>query len=79
MSYKILFLAFVVIGASSTLGAVVDFSDAMIMAMVFPNMIGLFFLYPKAKEELHKYLQAIRESKKKKIAMHKTPQAPLEV
>jgi AGCS family alanine or glycine:cation symporter len=64
LSYKLLFLAFVVIGASATLGAVIQFSDAMILAMVFPNMIGLFFLFPKVKEELNKYLKAIRESKK---------------
>jgi AGCS family alanine or glycine:cation symporter len=64
LSYKILFLAFVVIGASASLGAVIQFSDAMILAMVFPNMIGLFFLFPKVKEELNKYLKAIRESKK---------------
>ena len=36
-----------------------DISDAMILALVFPNMIGLFFLYPKVKEELNRYLSAI--------------------
>src|SRR5690606_29121568 len=66
LSYKLLFLAFVVIGASATLGAVIQFSDAMILAMVFPNMIGLFFLFPKVKEELNKYLLAIKNSKIKK-------------
>ena len=66
LSYKLLFLAFVVIGASATLGAVIQFSDAMILAMVFPNMIGLFFLFPKVKEELNKYLAAIKNSNKKK-------------
>lgn len=65
LSYKFLFLAFVVIGASVSLSAVTDFSDAMILAMVFPNMVGLLFLFPKVKEELNKYLKAIRESKKK--------------
>lgn len=64
LSYKLLFLAFVVIGASATLGAVIQFSDAMILAMVFPNMIGLFFLFPKVKEELNRYLKAIKASKK---------------
>jgi alanine or glycine:cation symporter, AGCS family len=64
LSYKLLFLAFVVIGASATLNAVISFSDAMILAMVFPNMIGLFFLYPKVKQELNRYLSAIRASKK---------------
>jgi alanine or glycine:cation symporter, AGCS family len=39
--------------------AVFDFSDAMILALVFPNMIGLFILFPKVKEELIRYLKAI--------------------
>jgi alanine or glycine:cation symporter, AGCS family len=65
LSYKILFLLFVVIGASISLSAVTDFSDAMILAMVFPNMIGLLFLFPKVKEEMNRYLKAIRESRKK--------------
>jgi AGCS family alanine or glycine:cation symporter len=60
MTYKVLFLIFVVIGASVTLEAVFKFSDAMILGLVFPNMIGLFFLYPKVKEELDKYLDAVK-------------------
>lgn len=64
LSYKFLFLAFIVIGASVSLTAVTDFSDAMILAMVFPNMIGLLFLFPKVKEELNRYLKAIRDYKK---------------
>jgi AGCS family alanine or glycine:cation symporter len=36
------------------------FSDAMIFAMVFPNMIGLYFLFPVVKKELNRYLAAIR-------------------
>jgi AGCS family alanine or glycine:cation symporter len=63
LSYKLLFLAFVVIGASATLNAVISFSDAMILAMVFPNMIGLFFLFPKVKQELDRYLSAIKGTK----------------
>jgi AGCS family alanine or glycine:cation symporter len=59
LTFKLLFLIFVVIGAAASLGAVIDFSDAMIFAMVFPNMIGLFFLFPKVKEELSRYLKAI--------------------
>ncbi|HZF66107.1 MAG TPA: alanine:cation symporter family protein, partial [Chitinophagaceae bacterium] len=64
LSYKVLFLLFVIIGASATLDAVVRFSDAMILAMVFPNMIGLLFLFPKVREELNRYLTAIRAPKK---------------
>jgi AGCS family alanine or glycine:cation symporter len=63
LTYKVLFLIFVVIGAAASLQSVIDFSDAMIFAMVFPNMIGLFFLFPKVKEELTRYLAAIKSSK----------------
>ncbi|MBE7629058.1 alanine/glycine:cation symporter family protein [Tenacibaculum piscium] len=59
-AYKILFCLFVIIGSAASLGAVTDFSDAMIFAMAVPNVIGLFFLYPKVKEELTKYLSAIK-------------------
>jgi AGCS family alanine or glycine:cation symporter len=58
--YKILFLLFVVIGAAATLDAVIKFSDAMILALVFPNMIGLLFLFPRVKEELNKYVTDIK-------------------
>jgi len=40
------------------------FSDAMILALVFPNMIGLLILYPRVKEELNSYLGAISSLKK---------------
>lgn len=59
LSYKMLFLVFIVIGAAANMSAVWGFSDAMILALVFPNMIGLFFLFPKVKEEMNRYLDAI--------------------
>lgn len=61
--YKLLFLTFIVIGASASMKSIWDFSDAMIFAMVFPNMIGLFFLFPRVKEELNRYLDAIKTLK----------------
>tara|TARA_R110001583_G_scaffold39765_3_gene127424 strand:- start:2738 stop:4339 length:1602 start_codon:yes stop_codon:yes gene_type:complete len=62
-AYKLLFLVFVVIGSAASLGSVIGFSDAMIFAMMVPNMIGLVLLAPKVKEELTKYLKAIKASK----------------
>jgi len=62
-TYKILFCVFVVIGAAASLGSVIGFSDAMIFAMMVPNMIGLVILAPKVKEELNKYLKAIKAKK----------------
>jgi len=59
LTFKVIFCIFVVIGSAASLQSVIDFSDAMIFAMVFPNMIGLFFLFPKVKEELSRYLTVI--------------------
>ncbi|MHA7941645.1 alanine/glycine:cation symporter family protein [Formosa sp. 3Alg 14/1] len=59
LTYKVLFLFFVVVGASISLGAVINFSDAMIFAMVVPNIIGVLLLTPVVKVELNKYLKAI--------------------
>jgi AGCS family alanine or glycine:cation symporter len=59
--YKVLFLIFVVIGASISLGAVIDFSDAMIFAMVVPNIIGVLLLTPVVRKELNKYMSAINK------------------
>ncbi len=66
MIYKGLFLIFVVVGASASLGAVVDFSDAMIFAMVFPNIIGVIILAPEVRKEVSRYLDAIRTLPKEK-------------
>ena len=60
LTYKVLFLVFVVIGAAASMNSIWAFSDAMIFAMVFPNMVGLYFLFPIVKEQLNKYLEAIK-------------------
>ena len=61
--YKILFLIFVVIGAAANMGSIWQFSDAMVFAMIFPNMVGLYFLFPVVKKQLHRYLAAIKLKK----------------
>jgi AGCS family alanine or glycine:cation symporter len=60
ITYKLLFCTFIVIGAAASMNSIWAFSDAMIFAMVFPNMVGLFFLFPVVKKELEKYLKAIK-------------------
>ena len=64
MVYKILFLLFVVIGAAASMNSIWKFSDAMIFAMIFPNMIGLFFLFQVVKKQLKRYLDAIKNKGK---------------
>src|SRR5690606_21286419 len=65
LSFKALFLFFTIIGASSSMESVVLFADAMLFAMVFPNMIGLIILAPQVKEELSRYLKAIYPVRKR--------------
>ena len=59
LTYKLIFCMFVIIGSAASMSSIWDFSDAMIFAMVFPNMVGLFFLFPVVKKELEKYLGVI--------------------
>jgi len=66
-SYKILFCVFVVLGSAASLGAVTDFSDAMIFAMVVPNMIGLVILMPKVREEITSYVNKIKTGEIKTV------------
>ena len=60
LTYKLIFCMFVIIGSAASMNSIWAFSDAMIFAMVFPNMIGLFFLFPVVKKELERYLKAIK-------------------
>lgn len=60
MAYKLLFLVFVVIGASVSLGAVLDFSDMMILAMSFPNIIGLYVMSGEVKADLDAYWKKLK-------------------
>ena len=58
--YKVLFCLFVVVGAAAQLNSVLNFSDAMIFAMMVPNMIGLFLLVRYVRDELNRYLTDIK-------------------
>lgn len=53
--YRLIFLAFVVIGAVANLQTVIDFSDYAILAMAFPNIIGGVLLAPLVKRKLYDY------------------------
>lgn len=58
--YKVFFLIFVVVGASVSLGAVLDFSDMMILAMSFPNIIGLYIMSGEVKKDLKEYRRKLK-------------------
>ncbi|MDX1543698.1 MAG: amino acid carrier protein [Christiangramia sp.] len=60
MIYKSFFLIFVVVGASVSLGAVLDFSDMMILAMSFPNIIGLYIMIGEVSDDLKEYSHRLK-------------------
>ncbi len=59
LAFKLIFCVFVVIGAAAQLGAVIDFSDAMIFAMAVVNITALYVLMPIVKRELNSYMSRL--------------------
>lgn len=53
--YRIIFVCFVFIGSVTALSNVLAFSDAMILGMAFPNIIGGIILSPQIKAVLNDY------------------------
>ncbi len=64
--YYAIFLVFVVIGSASSLGAVVDFSDMMILSMAFPNILALYLLSKEVRLDLKSFLKRIKSGEIKK-------------
>lgn len=63
-----IFLVFVVIGASSNMGSVMDFADMMILSMAFPNIIGLLILAPEVFKDMRSYMAKVKSGE---IRMYK--------
>jgi AGCS family alanine or glycine:cation symporter len=60
VSYKLLFLVFIVIGTAIKLGAVIDFSDMMILGMAFPNILGLLILSSEVAKDKESYFARLK-------------------
>ena len=61
--FNSIFCIFIVIGCTTQLSAVLDFSDAMIFAMALANIAALYVLGPGVKRDLDVYWQRINESR----------------
>lgn len=59
-AYKIGFLLCVIIGASTELSSIIAFTDAMILSLGIPNIIGLYMLAPELKKDLKDYIAKIK-------------------
>ncbi|MEE4297989.1 MAG: alanine/glycine:cation symporter family protein [Pseudomonadales bacterium] len=53
--FKLVFCAFIALGAMIQLSSVLDFSDAMVFLICVPNIIGLYLLAPRVREEVVRY------------------------
>ncbi|MBC07058.1 MAG: alanine glycine permease [Thalassospira sp.] len=65
--FKLFFCLCVIVGASMSLGPVIDFSDSMIFAMAIPNIIGLYLLMPVVRGEINQYWAKIESGEIKKV------------
>ncbi len=65
--YFVTFLGFIIVGASSNLGSVIDFSDMMILSMGFPNILGLIILAPEVRRDLIDYWHKLKAGEIKRF------------
>jgi AGCS family alanine or glycine:cation symporter len=63
ITYQLFFLFCIVVGASSDIMAVMNFSDMMVLAMAFPNIVGLVILAPEVSRDLKSYMKRLKEGK----------------
>ena len=55
VTFNTLFCLCVIVGCTTQLDAVLDFSDAMVFAMALANVLGLYLLAPVVKKDLDVY------------------------
>ncbi len=55
LGFKVVFCAFVVLGAMLQLTSILDFSDAMVFVICIPNILGLYLLAPRLRREMATY------------------------
>ena len=60
-SFNLFYCACAVIGCTTTLATILEFSDAMIFAMAFANLIGLYCLAPGLRRDLKTYWSKVQE------------------
>ncbi len=65
-TFKIIFLIFIVIGASIDVGPVIDLMDSIMFLMALPNLLALFILAKMVKHDLDIYWANYKGGKLKK-------------
>ena len=65
--YQGMYLGCTVLGAIASLGNVIDFSDMMILAMAFPNILGLYMMSGEVRADLRDYFARVKSGAIKKF------------
>jgi AGCS family alanine or glycine:cation symporter len=55
IAYRVMFLVFIVIASVASAANMLDFTDLLVLAMAFPNFLGLYLLSGKVKTMLADY------------------------
>lgn len=63
LAFNLFYCFCAIVGCATTLAAILKFSDAMIFAMSFANLIGLYFLAPGLRADLDAYWARVRARK----------------
>jgi AGCS family alanine or glycine:cation symporter len=59
-TFNTVFCLFIIVGCTTQLDAVLDFSDAMVFAMALANVLALYLLGPTVKRELDAYWARVK-------------------
>ena len=65
--FRIIFVAAIIVGAVHPLSDVLDFSDAMILSMAFPNIVGSVILAPRLLERVRDYWNRYQSGEMKPV------------
>lgn len=60
LGFNLFYCACVVVGCTTTLSAILEFTDAMVFAMAFANLIGLYWFAPDLRADLDRYWRAVK-------------------
>jgi AGCS family alanine or glycine:cation symporter len=55
--YQVIFLLMIIVGTTTSLNSIIDFSDMLVLAMSVPNIIGLYILAPELRKDVKAYEQ----------------------
>jgi len=69
--YRVVFLAFVVLGPVISLLNVKDFTDMLILSMAYPNIVGMVILSPKVAKLTRDYVRRLKSGQMKSYRMEK--------